>query len=150
MQNTTSNPRVLLVSGPVIVRNNKVNDEVREDALGYEILLDISSDDSFWKFCGGKVKKNESLQETTIRRAKEELGINITIINEMPFLIYSSKKINNKKVEILLAHYLSKYTGEITPGKDVKKWAWIPIKDLKNKKIAPNILPTLKYFNLYE
>ena len=71
--------KVIIASGPVIVKNNTV-------------LLDISSEDEFWKFCGGKVKENETLQETAVRRAKEELGIKINLQNENPFLMYVVKK----------------------------------------------------------
>lgn len=134
MQNQYT-PKILLVSGPVIVKDNKV-------------LLDISSDDTFWKFCGGKVKDNETLQETAIRRAKEELGIDINILNKTPFLLYASKEKDGQKIEVLLSHYLSNSTDEITLGEDVKEWAWIPFENLTEYALAPNIIPALKYFKL--
>ena len=125
--------KIILVSGPVIVKNDKV-------------LLDISSDDTFWKFCGGKVKEDESLQNTAIRRAKEELGINVNITNDTPFLLHTAKEVDNNKNDVILAHFLADTNDEITPGKDVKEWDWIPIEELKNKNLAPNIIPALKYF----
>ncbi len=125
--------KIILVSGPVIVKNDK-------------ILLDISSDDNFWKFCGGKVKKDESLQNTAIRRAKEELGINVSITNDTPFLLYTTKEVDNNKNDVILAHFLADTNDKIIPGEDVKEWAWIPIEELKNENLAPNIIPTLKHF----
>ncbi len=128
------NQEIILVSGPVIVKDDK-------------ILVDISSDDDFWKFCGGRVKDNENLQDTAIRRAKEELGIKIDITTTIPFLLYTSKETNLGKVDIILAHYLANYTGEIIPGKNVKDWKWIPLKDLETEDLAPNIIPALRHFN---
>ena len=40
--------KIIIASGPVIVENNKV-------------LLNISSGDTFWKFCGSKIRNNELL-----------------------------------------------------------------------------------------
>ncbi len=125
--------KIILVSGPVIVKDDKV-------------LLDISSDDTFWKFCGGKVKEKETLRETALRRSKEELGINITITSDTPFLLPTTKKINNNKNDVILAHFLAGTDDTIIPGKDVKKWKWFPFKNIENKNLAPNIIPTLKHF----
>ena len=120
---------IIIASGPVIVENKKV-------------LLDISGEDDFWKFCGGKPKDNENLHETARRRSKEELGIDIEIIDNSPFLMHTIKEDS----DIILVHWLSKRTGEINPGQDIKKWEWIPFDELKNLNLAPNIIPTLKHF----
>jgi len=125
--------KIALVSGPVIVKNNKV-------------LLDISSGDDFWKFCGGKVQENETLQETAIRRFKEELGINLKIINDFPFLLYLTKEKDNMPNDVILAHWLARVDGKITPGEDTENWQWIDIESLKNYNIGPNIIPALKHF----
>ena len=126
-------PKIIIASGPVIVENNKV-------------LLSDQGDTDFWKFCGGKVKEDESLQETAVRRAKEELGINIKILNENPFIIHTLKEIEDKNIDVILVHYLAKRIGEINPGKDIRKWGWIPIKSLEKENLGPNIIPALKYF----
>ena len=47
-----------IASGPVIIRDGKV-------------LLDEHGDDTFWKFPGGKVRADESLQQAAIRALEE-------------------------------------------------------------------------------
>jgi hypothetical protein len=50
--------KVIIASGPVIVKDGKV-------------LLDISGDDKFWKFCGGQIRDDMNLKETVKFKAKE-------------------------------------------------------------------------------
>jgi 8-oxo-dGTP pyrophosphatase MutT (NUDIX family) len=127
------NPKIIIASGPVIVEDNKV-------------LLDLQGEDNFWKFCGGKTKEGEALKETAQRRAKEELGIKIEILDEKPFLLHTAKETADGMIDIILVHYLAKHCGEITPGADIREWKWIPLSELEKENLAPNILPTLKYF----
>ena len=127
--------KIIIASGPVIVKDNKV-------------LLDISGDDVFWKFIGGKVRADEALQETTIRRAKEELGVDVVIKNKEPYLMYFSK-LGEEDVEVILVHWLAGCSGEIKPGQEVKKWQWHSLNNLPNN-LGPNIIPALKHFNFLE
>ena len=124
--------KIIIVSGPVIVKDNKV-------------LLDISSGDDFWKFCGGRVSEGESLKETAIRRAKEELGINVKVIKDEPFFMYAKKEKEGEEFDIILVHWLADFSNEINIGKDVEKYAWFELSDLPDN-IGPNILPALKHF----
>ncbi|OGF24819.1 hypothetical protein A2331_06240 [Candidatus Falkowbacteria bacterium RIFOXYB2_FULL_34_18] len=121
--------KIILASGPVIVENNQV-------------LLNISSKDNFWKFCGGRPKENENLQETAKRRVKEEMGIDIKIINDQPFLMHTK---NDEGGDVILVHFLAKHIGEIKSGKDVKEWKWMNIDNLESN-LAKNVIPALKYF----
>ena len=124
--------KIIIASGPVIVKDGKA-------------LLDISGDDKFWKFCGGLVNKDESLKEAALRRAKEELGIDIEIINNEPFIMYLSR-LGKEETDVILIHWLSECSGEIVPGEMVKEWAWLDITGIEKNDLAPNIIPTLKYF----
>lgn len=126
--------KIIIASGPVIIRDNKV-------------LLDIQGEDNFWKFCGGKVKENETLEQTALRRAKEELGIDVEIINNEPFLFYTTKEIGGETTNIEVAHFLASFSGEIKAGKEVRQWEWFNIDNLP-KNLAPSILPALKYFGI--
>lgn len=132
--------RIILASGPVIVENNCV-------------LLDKHGDDLFWKFCGGKVNDFEhDLMEHARRKAKEEMGIDLIILNQRAYVMHTTKNpgSDNPRVDVLLSHFLAKRVGEISPGKDIHEWKWIPIVELdeleKKGELAPNILPTLKHF----
>ena len=126
--------KIIIVSGPVIVENNKV-------------LLNKHGDDNFWKFCGGRVEEDEiNLKDVAQREVKEEMGIEIEVLNNDPYFFYTEKKIGESLNSVILAHFLSKRIGEITPGKDIKEWRWIDINDLDKENLAPNIKPVLKYF----
>ncbi|PLX26702.1 hypothetical protein C0583_06760 [Candidatus Parcubacteria bacterium] len=123
--------KVIIASGPVIVRDKKV-------------LLNKSGSDDFWKFCGGKVEKNENLEETATREFREEMGAEIKILNKKPFIIHV-KKLGDEEKDVLLAHYLADFEGKIKAGKEVIEWKWFNVNDLPTD-IAPNIIPTLRYF----
>ena len=125
--------KIIIASGPVIVEDNKV-------------LLDIQGDDTFWKFCGGKISENETLSQTAIRRAMEELGIDIEIKNPKPFLLHTTKEKSGELFDVILAHFLSNFSGDVQPGNEVAQWKWIPLEELANENLAPNIIPTLKHF----
>ncbi len=126
-------PKIIIASGPVIVENNKV-------------LLNKHSDDLFWKFCGGKVENYETdLIENAQREAKEEMGIDVKIINEEPFITFTRKETSEGKVDVILVHFLAERVGEINPGEDIREWDWLPLDNLP-EDLAPNIIPTLKHF----
>lgn len=128
--------KIIIASGPVIVENNKV-------------LLDKQGNDNFWKFCGGKIGENETLEETAIRRSKEELNINAKIANKNPFLMHVKKDITEGTIDVILVHYLAERLGEIIPGEEVSKFNWFDINNLP-PDVAPNIIPTLKHFGFMD
>ena len=127
-------PSVIIASGPVIIENHKV-------------LLNKDAKDDFWKFCGGRVEEHETnVKDTARREAKEEMGLDIEILNEEPCFYYTEKNINEVKTSIILVHFLAKRLNEIVPGKDTLDWRWIDISDLAKENLAPNVKPTLKHF----
>ncbi len=122
--------KIILASGPVIVEKGKV-------------LLNKHGDDKFWKFCGGRVEDFDSdLQEAAKRETKEEMGIDIEIIDKEPFLMHVRK--DDK--DVILVHYNAKRVGEIVPGADIKEWKWVALKDLEKEDLGPNITPALVHF----
>jgi 8-oxo-dGTP pyrophosphatase MutT (NUDIX family) len=88
--------------------------------------------------------------ETARRKSKEELGIEIKIINPEPFTLHTKKETPEGDLDIILIHYLASHKGEIVPGEDIKEWKWIPLEELENEKLAPNIIPVLKHFRFLE
>jgi 8-oxo-dGTP pyrophosphatase MutT (NUDIX family) len=126
--------KIIIASGPVIVEGGKV-------------LLNQHGDTEFWKFCGGRVEDLETdLIENARREAKEEMGIDIEILVEKPFIAHTIKEIPGSKVDVILVHYLAARIGEIKPGEDIREWKWIPLEELANKNLAPNIVPALRHF----
>jgi ADP-ribose pyrophosphatase YjhB (NUDIX family) len=124
--------RIIIASGPVIVENNKV-------------LLDKDNKEDIWKFCGGRVKDNESLLDTAKRRSKEELGIDIEFLDENPYMTFTEKETAEGSTDVILAHFLARADGEIKPGKDIKEWNWFDLNNLP-ENLGPNILPVLHHF----
>jgi ADP-ribose pyrophosphatase YjhB (NUDIX family) len=125
--------KIIIASGPVIVKDNKV-------------LLDQHGDTDFWKFCGGRVNKNESLLTAAKKRAKEELGIDIEFLDENPYMTFTEKETSDGSMDVILAHFLARAEGEIKPREDIRKWKWIPLEELGKEPLAPNIIPVLQHF----
>ncbi|NTV41455.1 MAG: NUDIX domain-containing protein [Candidatus Moranbacteria bacterium] len=126
--------KIIIASGPVIIEDGKV-------------LLNQHGDTDFWKFCGGKVENYElNLIDTARREAEEEMGIEIEILDTIPFLLHTTKSINENSFDVILVHYLAKRIGEIKPGSDIRKWDWVPLEKLSDENLGPNIMPTLKHF----
>lgn len=129
--------KIIVVSGPVIVEDNKV-------------LLNQHGDSNFWKVCGGRVEDFETdLIENAKREVKEEMGIDIEILDAHPFLLYHQKETPEGSVDIILVHYLAKRKGEIKPGEEIREWQWFDLKNLPDN-LAPNIIPALKYFGFLQ
>jgi len=127
-------PKIIIASGPVIVEDNRV-------------LLNQHGDTTFWKFCGGRVEDFDiNLIETAEKKVKEEMGIEIEVINETPFLLHTKKTTPDGDVDVILVHYLAKRIGEIKPGEDIREWKWIELDNLEKENLAPNIIPVLKHF----
>ncbi|MDD4990558.1 MAG: NUDIX hydrolase [Candidatus Pacebacteria bacterium] len=126
-------PKIFIVSGPIIVENGKV-------------LLDKHGDDNFWKFCGGQVRDFElDLIESAKKRTKEEMGVDLEILNEKPFFLLVKKETPDTTADVVLVHFLAKRIGEIKPGKDIKEWDWFDLNNLP-ENMAPNIEPVLRHF----
>jgi 8-oxo-dGTP pyrophosphatase MutT (NUDIX family) len=125
--------KIIIASGPVIVEEGKV-------------LLNKHGDTAFWKFCGGRVDDFETdLIANAKREVKEEMGIDILIKDERPFIVHVKKEDGDEKIDVILAHFLAERIGEIMPGSDIREWKWIDLKSLPTD-LAPNIFPTLKHF----
>lgn len=121
----------IIVAGPVIIEDKRV-------------LLVKAGSDNYWKYPGGKMERFETQpQEAARREPLEELGLEIEIINPIPYIL--------EKEKAILYHYLSRRLGEIRGG-TAREWKWIPITELdeldKEGELAPNIIPTLKHFQI--
>ena len=127
--------QTILASGPVIVENDKV-------------LLNQHGDTDFWKFCGGSAKDfSKRLTEIAKERVLDEMGIDVEILNDEPYIQYTTKDLEGgTTADVILVHFLTKRLTEIKPRKDIRQWAWIPLDDLEKENLAPNIIPTLKHF----
>ncbi len=129
--------KIIVVSGPVIVEKGAV-------------LLNKHGDTPFWKFCGGKVENYDAnLIENAKREAREEVGIEINILNNEPFITFARKETPEGVLDIILVHFLTERIGEIKQGADIREWAWHKLENLPDD-LGPNIIPALKYFGFLE
>lgn len=130
--------KIIIASGPVIVENNRV-------------LVNKHGDTTFWKFCGGKVEDfNDTLISTARREAMEEMGIEIEILDQNPYIMFTTKTSEDGGItDVILVHYLAKRIGEIKPGADIREWNWLDISNLPND-VGPNTVPALKHFGLIQ
>jgi ADP-ribose pyrophosphatase YjhB (NUDIX family) len=121
-------------SGPVILEDGKV-------------LLNKHGEDEFWKFPGGAIHDEFSLESNAKREVLEELNIEVEIIDENPCFLIFEREHNGVKEYVFLVHYLAKIVGdrEIIKGSDVREYSWIDINQLPDD-IAPNIRPVLEWF----
>jgi len=123
----------IIVAGPVIIENNKV-------------LLNKHGDTDFWKFPGGRVEdfSELDLKEQAKREVKEEMGIDIEIIQPMNTIMTTK---DDKMV--ILIHYLATRIGEVKPGADIREWKWLDINNLP-EDVAPNIRPIIEEYKSIE
>ena len=134
--------KLIIASGPVIINNKK------------QILLNQHGDTEFWKFIGGSAKSFEmGLKEIAKERAKDEMGVDIEILDDTPFIMHTLKEVEGNKIDVILVHYLSKLISDkIIPRDDIREWKWISIDDLDQESrgcgIGPNIIPALEHFKL--
>ena len=119
-----------MASGPVIIKNNKV-------------LLDKHGDDKFWKFPGGKQNDAESCRENAIREVKEELNIDVILLDKDPCVLVFERE---DKEFVFLVHYLTDIaSGQVKKGRDVREYNWFSVNNLPSD-VAPNIKPVLRHF----
>jgi len=126
-------PKIIIVSGPVIVEDGKV-------------LVNKHGDTSFWKFCGGRVENfGQNLIDAAKREAKEEVGLDLEISDKDPFIMYTTKETEEGTVDVILVHFLAKRIGEVKLGADIRESAWLDISQLPDD-LAPNIKPALEHY----
>ncbi len=123
-------PKIVMASGPVIIRDNHA-------------LLNQHGEDQFWKFCGGKVEDYElNLIETARKEFREEMGAEFDLLDPRPFIYHT--EVGPK--DVILVHYLAGLVGEIKPGADIRRWDWFDLDILGRINLAPNIIPALTHF----
>ena len=109
-----------------------------------EILLLYREDEGHWEVPGGKVEEDESPTEAAVRKADEEIGVEVEL--EKPF--YSGEF--QKDDEIYLWHgYIASTDGEpeIMEEDRFEKMIWADPVDLDDMSLAPNldmVLPALR------
>jgi len=115
---------ITFVSGAVIFQDDSV--------------LLVQKKGGLWAFPGGKVEEvDEDLEATAIREAKEELAIDIDILRPLRTLVID---LAHESSLVIAAHFLSNYSGDISPLNEIEKFEWFGIHNLpKDNEMYPNI-----------
>ena len=106
-----------------------------------EVLL-ISTNNRRWAYPKGHLEKNESLEECALRECKEETGLDLEIIEELPFLEYPNLGDGDK---IIVHMYLMKVIGgELKKEFKSDKLRWVPVTEASRLLGYQNLLSYLK------
>ena len=125
--------KIIIASGPVIVENGKV-------------LLNKHGDDNFWKFCGGKVEDyNTNLADNAKREVKEEMGIDIDVLDKKPYIMHITKETPDGDMDIILVHFLAKGSERSIRARTYANGIGLT-SVIFRKTFAPNIKPVLEHF----
>ena len=131
----------MIASGPVIIEKK---DKVLKTLLvkhGDKPLAELK-----WKFPGGKVIKDSTLEGTAVREAMEEIGREVTLLSPLkPMLLWNEVSDSGSEVPHVTAliHYLAKLTGEPVQGKDILAMQWFAL-DALPPDCSPNIAPVIE------
>jgi ADP-ribose pyrophosphatase YjhB (NUDIX family) len=132
------NIKISINSGPVIISEDE------------RFLLHISSSTRKYQFTGGRLDDSKSPKENAIFRPKEDVGLEVELIENLePLIIADEIERNGEKEKIILIHYLAKLKDGFKP--DLSKCAWFTLDEVKeleknNNVSSPNILIGCKYF----
>ena len=98
-----------------------------------KVLISLRSEDkilpNFWEFPGGKIKINESPDDTIVREIKEELSLDINkkSLTPLSFNTYTYEQFH----AVIFIYICRSWKG--TPlSKDNQKILWVEIDKLKN------------------
>lgn len=115
-----------IATGPVIIKDGSV-------------LLDKHGIDQFWKFPGGKLRDDNSPRANAVREVKEELSVDVELLGDPMVTTFTRTDSAGVLEYVILIHYRAQIIGgEISPGRDVREWAWHPIDSLPTD-LAPNV-----------
>lgn len=121
-------------AGAIIVRKNKGVTEILLEYREREYLKD-------WSFPKGGMEKGETPEETTIREIREETGLEIKILKNLPDICYHNSHDGNVRVRMFLARPT---TDSLRAEFDHDKVEWVPLDKVSERLSYQNLKD---YFN---
>ena len=93
-----------------------------------------------WEFPGGKVDSQETFENALKREIREELSIDIRILNHI-----ASEKHKDEKIDVNVHYYLCKSLNDNIILSEHEDMNWLQKNDLKQLKMAPGDSKIIKY-----
>ena len=93
-----------------------------------------------WEFPGGKVDNQETFENALKREIKEELSINIRILNHI-----ASEQHKDEKIDVNVHYFLCESLNENIILSEHEDMKWLQKNDLKQLKMAPGDSKIIKY-----
>ena len=88
-----------------------------------------------WSIPGGAVELGERVRDTAVREAKEECGLDIELVNDMPMdAIDNMIAGENERLRyhyVLLEFLARPIGGTLRPGSDVTEVRWVPLEEVE-------------------
>ncbi len=120
------------VTCAIILKGNKILVTQRSEKMKLPLK---------WEFPGGKVEKNETEESCLLREIKEELNLEIEIIEKL-----ESKKFDYETFSINLIPFVAKYLNGVIVLSEHKDFKWLTKGELKFLDWAAADIPVLNEF----
>lgn len=121
---------IVIVTAGIIIRNSKILIAQRK-ANGNQGLK--------WEFPGGKLEENESPEQGLKREIKEELNIDIDVIDIVDVIYHKYEELT-----ILLLCYSAKYVSGDIKAIECNDYRWVDIEELERFYFADADMPIVK------
>ena len=95
-----------------------------------------------WEFPGGKVDNQETFENALKREIREELSIDIRILNHI-----ASEKHKDEKIDVNVHYFLCESLNENIILSEHEDMKWLQKNDLKQLKMAPGDSKIIKYLD---
>ena len=124
---------MVIVTAAIIENKDKVLITQRKKGTNQEFK---------WEFPGGKMEDRESPEECLIREIKEELGLDIEVLDTFDFVYHEYPTI-----KILLLAYKCKLIGGEIEAIDCNDFEWVNISEMNKYEFAEADIPIVKCLN---
>ena len=121
---------MFIVTAAAMIRGGKVLIAQREAGSHMEYC---------WEFPGGKLEPGETPEECIVREIKEELDMEIEVLD-----IYKVVKFDYKEKDILLLCYLCKVAKGEGKAIECNDFRWVGREELVNYEFVPADLPIVE------